>query len=86
MLAVVFCWCLVSRVDAETCVAPARPFVPSAPEVVKEFRDFIRQDFENYIRDVQRYFICLDGERTRAFEEAQQVSEDYGRFLGIVSE
>lgn len=85
-LAVVFCWCSVSRGGAETCVSPMRPFVPSDPEAVKEFRDLIRQDFEQYIRDVQFYFVCLDGERARVFEEAQEVSEDYGRFLGIAGD
>lgn len=74
----------MGRVNAETCTAPTRPFVPSDPEAVKEFRDLIRQDFENYIQDVQLHFICLDGGRARIFEEAREVTEDYGRFLRIV--
>ncbi|MEP5729286.1 MAG: hypothetical protein ABJL67_07905 [Sulfitobacter sp.] len=74
---------LVSSAGAETCIAPTRPFVPSDPNAVQEFRDLIRQDFEFYIHDVQKYFRCLDGERARAFEEARDVSEEYVRFLDV---
>jgi len=44
------------------------------------YADLIRSDFETYIADVQDYFRCLDTERARAFTEAREVSEDYGRF------
>lgn len=69
---------------AETCLAPQRPFVPSDPQAAREYADFIQNDFELYIRDVQNYFQCLDHERTRAFEEAREVSEEYGWFLELV--
>ena len=35
---------------------------------------------------IQSYFRCLDSERGRAFEEAREVSEDYGRFLQLVGD
>jgi len=69
---------------AETCLAPQRPFVPGDPEAARSYADIIRQDFENYIQDVQEYFRCLDAERARAFEEAREVSQEYGRFLQTV--
>ncbi|MEM6901271.1 MAG: hypothetical protein AAF583_16065 [Pseudomonadota bacterium] len=71
---------------AETCLAPPRPFVPSDPDAAREFADLIRQNFELYIRDIQSYFLCLDAERARAFEEAREVSEEYGRFLAITDD
>lgn len=71
----------VSGAGAETCIAPARPFVPSNPKSVQEYRDLIQQDFEFYIQDVQEHFRCLDDERARAFEEAREVSDEYGQFL-----
>jgi len=71
---------------AESCLAPARPFVPSESQAVLNYADIIRQDFENYISDIQSYFRCLDGERARAFEEAREVSEEYGRFLQLVGD
>lgn len=49
-----------------------------------EFNDIIRADFEYYIRDIQAYFRCLDDERARAFEEARQVSQEYGQFLAAI--
>ncbi|MDH4541664.1 hypothetical protein CUR85_17365 [Sulfitobacter faviae] len=67
---------------AEPCIPPPRPFVPRDQKVVAEFVTILRHDFELYFRDIQNYFRCLDEERARAFEEAREVSEEYGRFLG----
>jgi hypothetical protein len=74
----------VSASDAETCLAPSRPFVPSDPADAREYADLIRQDFETYLAKIQGYFRCLDAERVRAFNEAQEVSEEYGRFIETV--
>jgi hypothetical protein len=71
----------VSGAGAETCIAPVRPFVPSDPKALQEYRDLIQQDFEFYIQDVQEHFRCMDDERARAFEEAREVSDEYGQFL-----
>ena len=70
----------------QTCYAPERPFVPTDPQDVQEYRDLIGRDFETYIADIQSYFRCLEEERARAFEEAREVSQEYGRFLQITSE
>ncbi len=74
-----------SLAQAETCLVPSRPFVPSDPAAAKEYEDLIRQDFENYISDVQGYFRCIEGERARAFTEAQEVSQEYGQFVQQVA-
>ena len=71
---------------ADSCLAPTRPFVPSDSQSMRDYGDIIRQDFEDYISDIQSYFRCLDLERARAFEEARAVSEDYGRFLQLVGD
>ena len=68
------------------CLPPERPFLPADPEDARAYADLIRSDFENYISAVQNYFRCLDAERARAFTEAQEVSQDYGRFDGMVAE
>ena len=72
---------ICSGAAAETCLAPSRPFVPSDPAAAVEYEDLIRQDFEDYITNVQDYFRCMEGERARAFTEAQEVSQEYGRFV-----
>lgn len=69
---------------AADCVHPERPFMPQSREDIREYADLIRADFEAYIADVQDYFRCVDAERARAFAEAREVSEDYGRFLNAV--
>lgn len=66
------------------CVPPERPFLPQSPDDMRAYADLIRLDFEAYIVDVQEYFRCLDAERERAFIEAREVSEEYGRFLSTV--
>lgn len=75
-----------SGAQAETCAAPPRPFVPSDPQVARDYADILRSDFELYIRDIQRYFRCLEDERARAFAEAREVSQEYGWFLQAVGE
>ena len=75
-----FLVCLAaSAVNA--CTPPARPFLPQAREDMHIYRDLIRGDFETYIAEVQDYFRCIDEERARAFSEAREVTEDYGRFI-----
>lgn len=71
---------------ADSCLAPPRPFLPNDSQAAQDYADIIRRDFEAYIQDIQNYFRCLDGERARAFEEAREVSEDYGRFLQLVGD
>ncbi len=84
--AVVLLICVPGLVLAESCFAPARPFLPSDSQAARDYSDIIRGDFEDYIQDIQSYFRCLDSERARAFEEAREVSEDYGRFLQLVGD
>jgi hypothetical protein len=84
--AVVLCFLLPGAGHAQTCYAPERPFVPTDPRDVRAYSDLIRSDFELYIQDIQAYFRCLEEERARAFEEAREVSEDYGRFLEVVGQ
>lgn len=69
---------------ASACTAPERPFLPERPEDVREYADLLRSDFEGYIADIQEYFRCLDAERQRAFQEAREVSRDYGRLVEIL--
>ena len=81
---IVFLIFLAGDASAQTCFAPPRPFVPSDPLAAQEYADLIRSDFEVYIQDIQSYFRCLDDERARAFQEAREVSVEYGRFHGLV--
>lgn len=78
--------CVLGPVLAESCIPPHRPFLPSDSQAARDYADIIRRDFEDYIQDIQSYFRCLDGERARAFEEAREVSEDYGRFQQLVGD
>lgn len=73
-----------SSASNATCLAPQRPFVPSDLQAAREYADLIRNDFEIYIQVMQSYFRCLEDERARAFQEAREVSEEYGRFLGAL--
>lgn len=83
---VLLCLSLAGPLRAQTCYAPERPFVPTDARDVREYGDLIGSDFELYIQGIQAYFRCLEEERTRAFEEAREVSEQYRRFLQVVGE
>ena len=78
--------CVPRPVLAESCFAPTRPFVPNDSQSARDYANIIRDDFEDYIQNIQSYFRCLDSERARAFGEAREVSEDYGRFLQLVGD
>ena len=82
--AILLVTCLAGEVSAASCLPPPRPFVPSDSEAAQAYVDLIRSDFELYIQDIQSYFRCLEAERARAFEEAREVSEEYGRFLETI--
>ncbi len=69
---------------AAACTPPERPFLPQSENDMRAYADLIRTDFESYIAEVQVYFRCLEAERARAFVEAQEVSQEYGRFLTAV--
>lgn len=75
---------LVAGGPAHACTPPERPFLPASREDMRTYADLIRGNFEAYIADVQDYFRCLDEERARAFVEAREVSEDYGRFVDVL--
>lgn len=70
---------------AFSCVSPLRPFVPTESVAAMEYRDLIKQDFESYLSDVQGYLRCLEEERVRAFEEARDVTNEYGAFLDLTT-
>ncbi|AUC56536.1 hypothetical protein CDO87_24965 (plasmid) [Sagittula sp. P11] len=78
--------CVPGPVLAESCFCAIPSFLPSDSQAARDYADIIRGDFEDYIQDIQSYFRCLDGERARAFEEAREVSEEYGRFLQLVGD
>lgn len=75
---------LVAACPVHACTPPERPFLPASREDMRAYADLIRGDFEAYIAAVQDYFRCIDDERARAFVEARQVSEDYGRFVDVL--
>lgn len=84
--AILLVTCLVGEAFAASCLPPPKPFVPSDSEAARAYADLIRSDFELYIQDIQSYFRCLEVERARAFDEAREVSQDYGRFLELMGE
>ncbi len=75
---------LAAAGPAQACTPPQRPFMPASRDDMRIYAELIRGDFEGYFADVQDYFRCLDEERARAFVEAREVSEDYGRFIAVL--
>ena len=71
---------------AATCSAPVRPYLPNDSQAARDYADIIRRDFETYITDIQSYLRCLEAERARAFQEAREVSQEYGRFIELIEQ
>lgn len=70
-----------SQAMGQGCLPPPRPFVPQDMAAAREYANLIRKDFETYLAEIGTYFRCLDVERARAFAEAEEVAEEYGRFI-----
>ena len=68
-------------VAAVVCMPPDPPRVPSRHEDARRYASLIRDDFETYFAMVSRYLSCLDDERARAFDEANETSTAYAAFL-----
>ena len=75
---------LDDRLEQEVLPLFVARILPFDLDTSRAYADLIREDFEGYISAVQEYFRCLDAERARAFSEAQEVSQDYGRFQSVV--
>ncbi|WP_227513939.1 MULTISPECIES: hypothetical protein [Rhodobacterales] len=58
--------------------------MPAETDAAREFRDLIYDDYQVYFEDFSRYLQCLDQERARAFQEGQEVSEEYRQFFDQV--
>lgn len=71
---------------AATCSAPVRPYLPNDSQAARDYADIIRRDFEIYISDIQSYLRCLEAERARTFQEAREVSQEYGRFIELIEQ
>ena len=72
-------------IDAQSyaglCVPLNPPELPSDAELVREFAELLREEFEQYLIDVTAYFQCIDAERDRAWREADEVTAQYGALL-----
>jgi len=75
---------MASEAQADTCFPPERPFLPADIDAAREYRDLIYEDYQRYFEDFSAYLQCLDEERARAFQEGQEVSEEYRRFFDQV--
>lgn len=69
--------------QAQACLQPIPPFVPTDSADIREYSDLLRRDMEAYFAGVERYFRCQDAQRAEVFEEARLASETYARVLEV---
>ena len=72
---------LQAQSHAEPCLPLIPPDLPRDAELMREFEDLLRAEFEHYLSEVTLYFRCIDAERARAWREAAEVTAQYGAFL-----
>jgi hypothetical protein len=83
---VLACLLVAQAAVAQSCLRPIPPYVPERVDDIRSYSDLLRRDMEAYFADLQRYFRCIDTERSEVFIEAGWVTEEYGRMLDIVSD
>lgn len=57
------------------------PSLPGDDHLMREFEDLLREEFDQYLSEIARYFRCLDAERAHALREAAEVTTQYAAFL-----
>jgi len=66
---------------AGLCVPLNPPELPSDAELVREFAELLREEFEQYLIEVTTCFQWIDAKRDRAWREAAEVTAQYGALL-----
>jgi hypothetical protein len=67
------------------CLPPVPPDIGLPAELLRQYRQELSIEFEQYFRATSLYIACLDAERAAAFEEAHAVTEAYTEFLELVT-
>lgn len=67
------------------CLPPVPPDTALPVDVLRQYRQELIVEFEEYFRAVTDYIACLDAERAAAFDEARGVTERYTDFLEVVT-
>lgn len=83
ILGTLFALPVTARAQAipEFCEPLIPPSLPSDDYLMREFEDLLREEFDQYLSGVTRYFRCLDAERAHALREAAEVTTQYAAFL-----
>lgn len=85
---VVFCpaclWlavCLPAYAEANYCLAPEPPYLPTTQEEADDYGDLVALDAEAYFLAVEDYLNCMVLERERATEDTKRFIEAYTAYL-----
>ena len=76
---------LAAQEIREACLPPVPPDIGLPAELLRQYRQELSTEFEQYFRVTTLYIACLDAERAAVFEEARAVTEAYRDFLELVT-
>jgi hypothetical protein len=83
---VLACLLVAQAAVAQNCLRPIPPYVPGRVDDIRSYSDLLRRDMEAYFADLQRYFRCIDTDRSEVFIEAGWVTVKYAQLFDIVSD
>jgi hypothetical protein len=76
---------LAAQEIREACLSPVPPDIDLPAELLRQYRQELSAEFEQYFRATSLYIACLDAERAAAFEEAQAMTKAYTEFLELAT-
>jgi hypothetical protein len=75
----------LAQENGTACLIPKAPDTAVPVDVLLMYRQELIIEFERYFSDFSMFIACLDAERAAGLEEARTVTDDYARFLAIVT-
>ena len=63
------------------CLPPARPTLPVSGETIREFRQELGAEFDEYFDLAQAYLRCLAAAQEATNRDVQAAIEDYNRMI-----
>jgi hypothetical protein len=76
---------LAAQEFREACLPPILPDTHLPQEVLLQYRQELRTEFEAYFRATTSYIVCLDAERAAVMQEAREAAEAYADFLSFAT-
>ncbi|MAU95507.1 MULTISPECIES: hypothetical protein [Aurantimonadaceae] len=73
---------IVGMAHGQACVPPVEPYPYAPPDNDPELREYINQEYADYMESIEDYMRCLQNESRRAFSQADTVFKRWIQYFG----